>query len=68
MPRGDGTGPPTGGKAPGGGFVNWETKPGSGPGGECVCPACGKILPHRKGVPCSTLVCPDCGVSMTRNF
>lgn len=31
----------------------------------CVCPECGKELPHReRGVPCSRLKCPVCGSSM----
>lgn len=31
----------------------------------CVCPECGKELPHReRGVPCSKLKCPVCGSSM----
>lgn len=66
MPRGDGTGPVVGGKGTGGGAGSWETGPGSGPGGECVCPVCGKALPHRRGIPCNSVVCPDCGAAMTR--
>ena len=68
MPRGDGNGPPSGGKGPGGGAGSWETGPGSGPGGECVCPGCGKVLPHRRGIPCNSVECPDCGVAMTRKI
>jgi len=28
---------------------------------ECVCPACGKTIPHKRGSPCSERYCPDCG-------
>lgn len=43
----------------GGGFC-------AGPGGECVCPACGQRVPHRPGVPCFEAHCPKCGAVMTR--
>jgi hypothetical protein len=75
MPRGDGTGPPFqgggqkrgartgGGRGRGrmGGFA-------AGPGGNCVCPSCGKVVPHQRGVPCSSLECPSCGSPMTRSM
>ena len=75
MPRGDGTGPT--GKGPrggGGGFGPGSGGKGrgrmgeyaAGPGGECVCPKCNKRAPHQRGVPCNTIVCPDCGIPMTR--
>ncbi len=32
----------------------------------CVCPKCDKKVKHEPGVPCNTIVCPDCGVSMMR--
>jgi len=38
----------------------------AGPGGDCVCPKCGKSVPHRRGVPCLQVTCPDCGAAMTR--
>jgi hypothetical protein len=71
MPRGDGTGPT--GRGPGtgrgkgrgsgrgrqGGFA-------AGPGGECVCPKCGKTAPHQRGAPCVQMTCPACGAAMTR--
>jgi len=71
MPRGDGTGPmgtgPAGGRGMGqgqgrgrmGGFA-------MGPGGNCVCPKCGKTVPHQQGLPCSQVKCPACGAAMTR--
>jgi len=56
MGRGMGRG---GGQGRGGGFA-------AGPGGFCVCPKCGKTVPHQRGVPCLQAVCPDCGTTMTR--
>ncbi len=50
-----------GGRGQGGG-----NKPGSGPGGNCVCPKCGKIVPHVAGQPCTQMTCPDCGTKMIR--
>jgi predicted DNA-binding protein (UPF0251 family) len=37
-----------------------------GPGGECVCPKCGKIVTHTRGTPCFEIMCPDCKTPMTR--
>jgi len=37
-----------------------------GPSGECVCPKCGTVVPHRRGVPCTSRKCPNCGSPMTR--
>lgn len=37
-----------------------------GPGGHCVCPKCSFKVEHEMGVPCSSLECPKCGASMTR--
>ena len=39
---------------------------GLGPGGDCVCPNCGKKLPHERGTPCFEIKCPKCGAVMTR--
>jgi len=33
---------------------------------DCICPKCRKRIPHQAGIPCRTLICPDCGVSMLR--
>ena len=38
----------------------------AGPDGFCICPKCGKKEPHQRGVPCNQVMCPDCGVAMTR--
>jgi len=37
-----------------------------GPGGSCVCPKCGFIMPHKRGVPCARKKCPKCRTKMTR--
>lgn len=37
-----------------------------GPGGFCVCTACGHKEPHTRGVKCTTLKCPECGHVMIR--
>jgi hypothetical protein len=50
-----------GGRGRGGG-----TKPGSGPGGNCVCPQCGKKVPHLAGQRCVDRACPNCGTRLIR--
>jgi hypothetical protein len=42
-------------------------RPGSGPGGECVCLSCGARLPHQVGTPCYSLNCPKCGTKMVKS-
>jgi hypothetical protein len=42
-------------------------KSGAGPGGTCVCPACGTKVPHAAGEPCTNLYCPACGSQMIRS-
>jgi hypothetical protein len=75
MPRGDGTGPPGGGRAGrgrgisrggGGGGRMGGTRPGAGPGGGCVCPKCGARASHQVGMPCYQMDCPECGTKMVR--
>lgn len=39
---------------------------GYGPVGECVCPECGKKIPHEPGKPCASQHCPSCNALMTR--
>jgi len=41
-------------------------RPGAGPTGNCICPACGTKIPHQAGVPCYDLSCPKCGAKMIR--
>jgi hypothetical protein len=38
----------------------------AGPGGDCVCPKCGRRESHERGVPCAGRKCPQCGAGMTR--
>ncbi|MFH0960083.1 MAG: hypothetical protein V1897_15425 [Pseudomonadota bacterium] len=38
----------------------------AGPGGYCVCSACGQKEIHERGVPCINQKCSKCGASMTR--
>ncbi len=80
MPRGDGTGPSGAGagtgRGMGGGGMGMGQGRGTGrgrmggfamgPGGNCVCPSCGKSVPHQQGVPCTQVKCPACGAAMSR--
>ena len=75
MPRGDGTGPFGQGSGTGRGAGNRSGKgmgrkggnrSGAGTGGNCVCPSCGKIIVHGRGVPCYSIKCPNCGANMIR--
>jgi len=59
----------------GGGF-GWQRKgrfkgeiknaSGKGPEGYCTCSKCGYKEKHKRGVPCSTIKCPNCGEFLTR--
>lgn len=40
---------------------------GSGVSGNCICPSCGRSMPHEAGSPCAGIQCPVCGVSMIRS-
>lgn len=31
----------------------------------CKCPKCDYETPHRRGIPCNTIICPKCGVKLT---
>jgi len=75
MPRGDGTGPPWGsgpgtgrgaGRGSGATGRMGSTRPGAGPGGECICLNCGARVSHQAGTPCSSVNCPKCGARMVR--
>lgn len=61
--RGPGGGRGQGGRGQGRGGGN---RPGSGPGGNCVCPKCGHKVPHQVGQRCLDIPCPKCGTSMIR--
>jgi len=41
---------------------------GLGTGGNCICPGCGKTVPHQRGVPCTSQKCPNCGTNMNREI
>jgi len=43
-----------------------EEARGGGPGGYCACQKCGYKIPHERGVPCSTLECPNCKIKLVR--
>jgi len=43
-----------------------EEARGQGPGGYCVCSKCGYKIPHQRGIPCSTLQCPNCKINLER--
>ena len=72
MPRGDGTGPFGQGPRTGRGLGRNQGKgfdggrPGRGPAGYCLCPACGTKVGHPPGTPCTSINCPKCDVMMTR--
>ncbi|MEA1979887.1 MAG: hypothetical protein U9N54_02805 [candidate division Zixibacteria bacterium] len=63
--RGQGGG---GGRGQGGGGGRGQGSGGQGlgPGDNCICPNCGKIAPHKIGVPCIETTCPECGKLMNR--
>lgn len=37
-----------------------------GSGGDCVCPKCKTVVPHKRGVPCQEEHCPKCDAKMLR--
>jgi predicted Fe-Mo cluster-binding NifX family protein len=39
---------------------------GDGAAGTCLCPKCGHLEPHERGMPCVDKKCPKCGTAMTR--
>jgi len=34
--------------------------------GLCMCPQCNYSIPHKRGVPCFTLICPSCNIPLAR--
>ncbi|MBD3310603.1 cation diffusion facilitator family transporter [Candidatus Woesearchaeota archaeon] len=56
-------------KPPIGEGFTWRGRMGGkalGPRGQCVCAECGKAAPHKRGVPCTSMKCPECGSRMKR--
>jgi uncharacterized protein len=49
-----------------GGSIMERQQDVEGPGGACICVACGKSIPHVAGQPCREMRCPDCGKHMLR--
>jgi len=47
-------------------ILSFSGRGGRGQGGSavCRCSKCGYSMPHVKGVPCSTIMCPRCGTPM----
>jgi hypothetical protein len=40
----------------------------SGPSANCICPICGLVMPHQRGIPCFQTKCPQCSSPMARQF
>ena len=67
--RGNGQGGGRGqgsGRGQGGGRGMGAGRGFGGPGGNCVCPACGETQAHVAGKPCLQQKCPKCGAVMVR--
>jgi len=64
--KGQGSRQPRRGRAGQGRMVG--NRPGSGPGGYCICPKpdCDGRVVHQRGVPCFELDCPNCGAKMVK--
>ena len=39
---------------------------GRNPEGNCICPKCGHSEPKKRGVPCASKNCPQCGTKIIR--
>ena len=70
MPNRDGTGPMSGGRrgrgrGRGAGRRGVGRNTGTSVGSaKCVCPNCGHVEAHERGVPCTQTACPKCGAKM----
>jgi HK97 family phage prohead protease len=51
-------------KARGDGQGQGGSRQGDGGADICVCPKCGKEVPHEKGIPCKDIKCPECNTNM----
>lgn len=40
---------------------------GKGEGGYCICPQCGYSVSHEAGMPCKSIICPECNVPLLRS-
>ncbi len=40
---------------------------GKSEGGYCTCTQCGYTLNHQPGIPCKSLFCPECQISLVRS-
>jgi predicted Fe-Mo cluster-binding NifX family protein len=38
----------------------------AGAGGFCVCPRCGTMVRHQRGIPCTQVICPECEQPLVR--
>ena len=64
MGRGQGSGS---GQGQGSGTGQGRNNGGSfGTGGFCICTKCSEKVPHKRGIKCTTLKCPECGDTMIR--
>jgi len=43
-----------------------ERRHDMGVGGFCLCPKCGKKIPHHRGISCDEERCPQCDTKMIR--
>jgi len=74
MPFGFGKGARRGGWGRGRGFRGGRRRGWfglGGPGGppeSCICPNCGIVVLHKRGLPCFQTKCSNCGSPMTRQF
>ncbi|MBN1938457.1 MAG: hypothetical protein JW843_02655 [Candidatus Aminicenantes bacterium] len=64
--RGMGQGMGQGQGRGGGGMGRGGGPLAAGPDGECVCPQCGHLEPHVRGLRCADRACPKCGSMMAR--
>jgi len=60
MPGGDGRGPVMGIGRGGGARAG-------GPS-QCICPSCGHVEKHIRGMPCAQKPCPKCGMKLVGAF